>query len=194
MRFFSVFLASAVFSAVNAFVPNLRTPVSSRRETKVSISVAANKEFAISEDIVSPKGSENKWEVHKFGGASLATADLYKTVGDLLMSEASGRGDSSGAIPTMAIVSARGGMTDLLVKVVDSALIDLEEARKVLSEAVEGQIELLGELAPPEITATIEANIRNDANDILLLVQSLRMINTVPAVTMEVVSGYGEIW
>eukprot|EP00536_Pseudo-nitzschia_multiseries_P015358 jgi/Psemu1/246786/estExt_Genewise1.C_8680005 len=145
-----------------------------------------------------PKGSQNSWEVHKFGGASLATAELYKTVGDLLIAEASGTrkedNEGKGAVPTMAIVSARGGMTDLLVKVVDSALVDLEAAKTVLMEAIEGQIGILKELAPPAITDPIESNIRNDANDILLLVQSLRMINTVPSVTMEVVTGYGEIW
>eukprot|EP00531_Pseudo-nitzschia_arenysensis_P000681 CAMPEP_0116137180 /NCGR_PEP_ID=MMETSP0329-20121206/12118_1 /TAXON_ID=697910 /ORGANISM="Pseudo-nitzschia arenysensis, Strain B593" /LENGTH=958 /DNA_ID=CAMNT_0003632093 /DNA_START=107 /DNA_END=2983 /DNA_ORIENTATION=+ len=150
------------------------------------------------ENIVTPKGSQNSWEVHKFGGASLATAELYQTVGDLLIAEASGTrkadNEGKGAVPTMAIVSARGGMTDLLVGVVDSALVDLKAAETVLSEAVEGQVQILKELAPPEITDPIEANIRNDANDILLLVQSLKMINTVPSVTMEVVTGYGEIW
>jgi len=150
------------------------------------------------ENIVTPKGSSNAWEVHKFGGASLATAELYKTVGDLLIAEASGKSkegnDDASAVPTMAIVSARGGMTDLLVGVVDSALVDLKAAETVLNEAVEGQIAILRELAPPVITAPVEANIRNDANDILLLVQSLKMINTVPSVTMEVVTGYGEIW
>lgn len=163
------------------------------RDTATTITPAGT---TATEDIIRPKGSDNDWEVHKFGGASLATSELYKTVGDLLISEASGTKDrsSGSAVPTMAIVSARGGMTDLLVKVVDSALIDFEEAKNVLNEAVEGQIELLNELAPLEITGKIEANIRNDANNILLLVQSLRMINTVPSVTMEVVSGYGEIW
>jgi len=150
------------------------------------------------ENIVTPKGSQNSWEVHKFGGASLATAELYQTVGDLLIAEASGTrkadNEGKGAVPTMAVVSARGGMTDLLVGVVDSALVDLKAAETVLSEAVEGQVQILKELAPPEITDPIEANIRNDANDILLLVQSLKMINTVPSVTMEVVTGYGEIW
>jgi aspartokinase/homoserine dehydrogenase 1 len=130
--------------------------------------------------------------VHKFGGASLATAELYRTVGDLLITEAAGRGE--GTIPTMAIVSARGGMTDLLVKVVDTALIDFDEANNALESALEGQISLLKELAPPEITEPIEARIRGDAKDILSVVQSLRMINTVPAVTMEVVTGFGEIW
>lgn len=52
------------------------------------------------ECITAPRGSQNAWEVHKFGGASLATAELYKTVGDLLIKEAAGRGE--GGIPTMA--------------------------------------------------------------------------------------------
>ena len=56
--------------------------------------------------------------MHKFGGASLADAALYRTVGDLLIQEARGRKETSGMVPTMAIVSARAGMTDLLVKVI----------------------------------------------------------------------------
>jgi aspartokinase/homoserine dehydrogenase 1 len=146
----------------------------------------------MSESVATPRGTTNAWEVHKFGGASLASADLYRTVGDLLITESKGRG--SGSIPTMAVVSARGGMTDLLVKVVDSALVDFEEAKANLENAVESQIALLRELAPAEITDPIEERFRADAKDILSVVQSLRMIRTVPAVTMEVVSGYGEIW
>lgn len=96
--------------------------------------------------------------------------------------------------PNNSIVSARGGMTDLLVNVVDSALINFDEAAGNLNEAVESAIKLLKELAPPEITDPIEARFRSDAKDILSVVQSLRMIHTVPPVTMEVVTGFGEIW
>lgn len=52
------------------------------------------------ECITKPRGATLPWEVHKFGGASLATADLYRTVGDLLIREAQGRGE--GSVPTMA--------------------------------------------------------------------------------------------
>jgi hypothetical protein len=41
--------------------------------------------------VTSPNGSQNPWEVHKFGGASLADATLYRTVGDLLVRESAGR-------------------------------------------------------------------------------------------------------
>ena len=42
----------------------------------------------------------------------------------------------SGPIPTMAIVSARAGMTDMLVSVVDAALVDIDRAESVLNTAI----------------------------------------------------------
>ena len=42
----------------------------------------------ITAQAVKPRGATKAWEVHKFGGASLATAELYRTVGDLLLDEA----------------------------------------------------------------------------------------------------------
>lgn len=176
----------------SAFCPASNTALKSTKEAAVVTARGADNEDSNVETITRPRGASNDWEVHKFGGASLATADLYRTVGDLLIKEASGRGD--GSIPTMAIVSAKGGMTDLLVNVVDSALTDFDEASANLNVAVETAIELLRELAPPEITKPIEDRFRADGKDILSVVQSLRMINTVPPVTMEVVTGYGEIW
>jgi hypothetical protein len=79
-----------------------------------------------------PAQAKQEWEVHKFGGASLNDAALYKTVGDLLVEESKGRGD--GAIPTMAIVSAMGGMTDQLIKVITSALKDFDAAKQALDD------------------------------------------------------------
>jgi len=141
----------------------------------------------------------------------LADAELYRTVGDLLLRESSGRvlqasttttnnddggdeGQHSGPIPTMAIVSARAGMTDQLVAVVSSALQDITQAETELSKALEGQLSILKELAPPSITAEIEEQMKKDAQDILSVVQSLRMIRSVPPSVMEVVTGFGEIW
>jgi hypothetical protein len=37
------------------------------------------------QDLKMPSTASNPWEVHKFGGASLADAGLYRTVGDLLI-------------------------------------------------------------------------------------------------------------
>ena len=139
-----------------------------------------------------PGSAKSLWEVHKFGGASLETAALYRQVGDLLEAEAQGRG--AGAIPTMAVVSAMGGMTDRLIKVVESALEDIEKAKTLLEAAVQRQIDTVRELAPPDIARPVEERIRNDARDIQSVMLSLKLIRSVPAVTMELVTGFGEIW
>ncbi|KAL7550821.1 hypothetical protein ACHAWF_014031, partial [Thalassiosira exigua] len=160
--------------------------------------------------VTRPNDNPNPWEVHKFGGASLADAELYRTVGDLLVRESAGRavasegdGDDgsdddetrpSGPIPTLAVVSARAGMTDRLVAVVDSALSDMDRAESELASAVDGQASILRELAPPAIADPIEERMRADARDVLSVVQSLRMIRSVPPSVMEVVTGFGEIW
>lgn len=81
-----------------------------------------------------------------------------------------------------------------MLKVVDSALTNFAAATADLDAAVASQLQLLRELAPPHIAAPVEAAILQDAKDILSVVQSLRMINSVPPVTMEVVTGFGEIW
>ena len=103
---------------------------------------------------------------------SVADAGLYRTVGDLLITESSGRevdGKHSGSIPTMAIVSARGGMTDLLVAVVDSALQDINQAEVELDRALEGQLSILNELAPSDITSPIEERMRKEKVDLRAL-------------------------
>lgn len=200
-------------SSSSSSTPRLEALGVSISSTTTSTSIHASEICPPS--VTSPNNSPNPWEVHKFGGASLADAELYRTVGDLLVRESSGRPvgganhddeaddlvvdsggcrEHSGPIPTMAIVSARGGMTDQLVAVVDSALQDIHQAEMELDRALEGQISILNELAPPEITAEIEERMRKDAQDILSVVQSLRMIRSVPPSVMEVVTGFGEIW
>ena len=157
-----------------------------RKVTMIGADTASNTKVKM------PASCNNAWEVHKFGGASLANAELYKTVGDLLIEESKGRG--SGCIPTMAVVSAMGGMTDLLISVVNAALKDIKSAEENLNVAVDRLVGVLQQLAPKEITDPVEATIRRDAQDILSVVQSLRLIKSVPAEILEVVSGMGEVW
>jgi len=203
---------SSSLSQLHAFIPrrNNNANVNNKQSRLASSSTSSSSSSSSSTINGSPstasRSSNNRkaacfptdtpWEIHKFGGASLANAELYRTVGDLLLREQSRKTNDNNQkkIPTMAVVSARGGMTDLLVKVVDSALVNFQDAERALAEAVATQIEVLKELAPLEITQPIEASMQSDAKDILSVVQSLRMLNTVPAVTMEVVTGFGEIW
>ena len=90
-----------------------------------------------------PTGVSARWQVHKFGGASLATGELYIQCSDLLRAEsAKGAVNGGSHIPTMAIVSAKGGVTDKLIKVVNAAKTDIEEAKVLLNAVAMEQIEV----------------------------------------------------
>ena len=55
----------------------------------------------------------------------------------------------------MEVVSNRRLTTNLLVKVMDTALVELEEERVSLEEAIKSQINILLNLVPPYITNII---------------------------------------
>ena len=141
-----------------------------------------------------PKNAAVSWALHKFGGASLATPELYKLCSDLLIEESRRTKDDNGCVPTMAIVSARGGVTDRLIKVVEAALSDIEESERLLKAVSNEQIECVRELAGDEIAAQVGAQITKDADDLFGVIRAVAMLRTVPGATMELVTGYGEIW
>jgi len=136
-----------------------------------------------------------KWEVHKFGGASLNDASLYATCGDLLKSEAAAAGDGR-RIPTAAIVSAAGGMTDALVNVVTTSVKDEAEAAKLLAAVVGRQSGILMELVPdkPELTDPIIANFKSDEQRVLAMLTAITLMRGVPPQMLELVAGLGEVW
>jgi hypothetical protein len=78
-----------------------------------------------------------------------------------LRSESEGR-DGGSKIPTMAIVSAMYGFTDLLVAAVNAAVVDYDDACKQMDAVVDKQIATIRELAPPEISKEVEDRIKAD--------------------------------
>jgi len=141
-----------------------------------------------------PKAAVKEWEVHKFGGASLANAELYKQCSDLLIAESMRTQEEGSCTPTMAIVSAKGGVTDLLIGVVEASLNDMAAAAEQLRSATTAQVDVVRELAGDEIADDVEKSIRADEEDILNVVKAVSLLRTIPAATMELVTGYGEVW
>eukprot|EP00747_Dinoflagellata_sp_TGD_P018298 gnl/TRDRNA2_/TRDRNA2_126403_c0_seq1.p1 gnl/TRDRNA2_/TRDRNA2_126403_c0~~gnl/TRDRNA2_/TRDRNA2_126403_c0_seq1.p1 ORF type:complete len:657 (+),score=109.71 gnl/TRDRNA2_/TRDRNA2_126403_c0_seq1:91-2061(+) len=135
------------------------------------------------------------WEMHKFGGASLANAGLYRAVGDILIEEST-KGQSP--IPTAAVVSAMKGMTDKLIGTVEKAAEEggQAEAKEMLENLVKGQMATVRELLDghPELMTAIESNIHADSEDISAILRSLSLLRVAPSSTTELVAGQGEIW
>jgi hypothetical protein len=142
-----------------------------------------------------PPSAKSRWEVHKFGGASLGTAELYKTCGDLLVDESRRLFDEEGAAtPTMAVVSAKEGVTDKLIAVIESAKDDMETASTLLRRIADEQVEVVHTLAGAEAALRVEKRIRSDEEDILSVVRALTLLRSVPPSTVDLVTGYGEVW
>jgi len=135
------------------------------------------------------------WGMHKFGGASLADTELFRTCGDILIGEST---RNKTATPTAAVVSAMKGMTDRLVGVVEAATKagGEAEAKKLLAEVVHSHIETARELLKghPDLVEAVAANISSDSEDISALLRSVAVLKVVPNSTMEFVAGMGEIW
>merc|ERR1711871_444472 len=192
----SLFIA-ALAAQSEAF--NAPTPVSKISRSRVSMVATAPEEIKTGgmSTIVAPKmpAGTKKWGVHKFGGASLADADLYRTCSDLLINQSQGEGD--GAVPTMAIVSAMKDMTDAFVDVMETAASDIKNidlACEKLDAIVERQVSTVKELAKPEDAAIVEASVKSDAQNVKNVLGALPFLRTIPGSTLETVSGLGEVW
>jgi len=157
---------------------------------------ASSTTSSLARPLLPPMG-QTAWEVHKFGGASLANAELYRTCGDLLISESTRHGKS---VPTAAVVSAMKGMTDRLIAVVRSATSGGPEgelaAQQLLEHAVQTQITTLEDLLQgcDDLINDTKQSIMQDKTDILSVLRSLSLLRVAPNTMMEWVAGTGEIW
>ena len=67
-------------------------------------------------------------------------------------------------------------MNNLLMKVVDTNLLDQEEEREDLTVDVESQINLFKYISPPSIPNPTKEGFQNDAVNILGVIQNLRVL------------------
>ncbi|MEO0617349.1 MAG: bifunctional aspartate kinase/homoserine dehydrogenase I, partial [Pseudomonadota bacterium] len=130
---------------------------------------------------------ETTWQVHKFGGSSLADADCFRRVRDLILNEPS-------AARKAVVVSAMGGMTDALLALVEQAVTGDADFSAAL-DALEARYETAaGRVLDREVRADVLAQWCKDRDDIAGLLQAVTVVRAAPERTFDVVAGYGEIW
>jgi bifunctional aspartokinase / homoserine dehydrogenase 1 len=128
----------------------------------------------------------DKWIVHKFGGSSVADADCFRRVADII--EASDN-------PREAVVlSACRGVTDALLDLVSLA----ERPEGYLASAIEQlkrrHEKLAAELLSRAAYETYRSHLQNDCRDIAGVLQTVRLIRAATYSMRDIISGYGEIW
>lgn len=130
---------------------------------------------------------EKRWEIHKFGGSSLADADCFRRVAALMLEE---RAECVGVV-----VSAMGGMTDVLLGLIGLA----EENRSAEFEAVLDELAAryraaAGDLLDGERLDRVLTGWQSDADDIRNVLRAVALVGSAAQRSRDVVSGYGEIW
>jgi len=127
------------------------------------------------------------WQVHKFGGTSLTDAGRFRRVADILLAGRCGR--------KAVVVSAMGGMTDALLRLVSAAEKSASEIAPGLDAVAERYRETARALLPDDAAAAVvldrfDADLR-DAADVL---QAISLVRSAAERSRDLVAGFGELW
>ncbi len=125
------------------------------------------------------------WTVHKFGGSSLADATCYRRVADIVVSQPEGN--------LAVVVSAIGGVTDLLLGLIDKASSDkpVDTTVATLRSRHEG---IVSELLTPQRAEKLLSEFGADLEDIGSVLKALSVVKSASHRSRDLVAGYGEIW
>eukprot|EP01120_Amphizonella_sp_Union-15-10_P013850 TRINITY_DN6534_c0_g1_i1.p1 TRINITY_DN6534_c0_g1~~TRINITY_DN6534_c0_g1_i1.p1 ORF type:complete len:902 (+),score=192.39 TRINITY_DN6534_c0_g1_i1:93-2708(+) len=133
-----------------------------------------------------PKTEETVWELHKFGGTSVATVEAIKTAANIVSTNPSK--------PHVAVVvSALGGITNSLVKVIELASSRDEAYKLHLSQIKQRHHDVISGLLNSTSSLVI-AKIDSDYVDLEILFRAVWLRKTCPLEMMELITGYGELW
>jgi aspartokinase/homoserine dehydrogenase 1 len=126
------------------------------------------------------------WKIHKFGGSSLADADCFARVSDIVA-----------VMPDEAIgvvVSAMEGMTDKLLALSLLAENDDSGFAAELAEIGQRYTEVAKELLTGDGLDRLLDQWAQDAKDIEDILNAVAVVKSAPQRTRDIVGGYGEIW
>lgn len=139
--------------------------------------------------------AEEEWQVHKFGGTSVANSQCFQKVAEIVESIA-----SESDLNICVVVSAMGGkpkVTDLLLQSVEAAAQrnpqGVEEALRLV---LEKHTFCLNELFPAEKdrSTRLLQIIQSDLHDIRDILKTVALMKWQAKRISELVSGYGELW
>jgi len=130
--------------------------------------------------------TDSKWIVHKFGGSSLATAERFRRVADIIVAQQRGR--------LGVVVSAIGGFTDALLGLVASASRGTETPDAALAELGMRYRGIVEELLDEPSRGPVLAAFERDFEDIRHVLQALLLVRAASPRSRDLVGGFGELW
>jgi aspartokinase/homoserine dehydrogenase 1 len=127
-----------------------------------------------------------QWIVHKFGGSSVADADCFRRVADIIEAAANQR--------EAVVLSACRGVTDALLDSVAHAERPDGDVAGAIEALWKRHEKLAGELLSPAACETYGMQLAKDCRDIAGVLQTVRLIRQATYSMRDIVAGYGEIW
>lgn len=126
------------------------------------------------------------WVVHKFGGTSVASAERYQHVAQILKQ----RGEPRRAV----VVSAMSGVTDALVRAVHMAAARDRSYVEAIRQLKERHRDTVAQLVPPEVGDELLERFDRDFTDVSDVLHATWLLRSHSDRAMDLVTGYGEIW
>lgn len=131
-----------------------------------------------------------KWAVHKFGGTSVANAERYQQVGQVLASQVEQEDGARQAV----VVSAMSGVTNALIELVNLAIQRDETYQTRLKELEQKHVATITELVAGERKEALLGRLKADFSNIADILHALWLLRGQSAGALDLISGFGELW
>ncbi len=132
--------------------------------------------------------TETSWIVHKFGGTSVASAERYRGVIQILA-------EARATQPRQAVVvSAMSGVTDMLVGLVRAAAAREPQWRDQLRAITEREERAIEALLDGEALTAMLTTVRRDLSHIEELCQACELLRSASPEAHDLIVGHGELW
>ena len=125
------------------------------------------------------------WTVHKFGGSSLADADCFRRVAGIVRDQPAGN--------LGVVVSAVGGITDMLFDLIDRASRQ-QPVDDAMNAVRQRHVELASELLGEDAVAPFIEQFETDLGDIKRILEALALVKATSRRSQDMISGFGELW
>jgi bifunctional aspartokinase / homoserine dehydrogenase 1 len=128
----------------------------------------------------------DSWVVHKFGGSSVADADCFRRVADILDALPPGR--------LGIVLSACRGVTDSLLRLIALAEQQDESYRAELGKLRACHAAIAETLLRPESAQLYLSGFDRDCHDLEGILHTVRLTRAAARNVSDLIAGYGELW
>ncbi len=133
-----------------------------------------------------PASDPSAWVVHKFGGSSVADADCFRRVANILETLPPGR--------LGVVLSACRGVTDALLGLVAQAEAQDDGYRGELDALRTRHATIAQSLLTPAAAQLYMAGFDRDRHDIEGILHTVKLTRSAAQNVRDLIAGYGEIW